>query len=84
MWSSLQEMLPRSGRCITTQWFAVLSRLAYLRLTYKHFHHGFHPTWADKDPLLGERIESLASAARRLQDEDGDEGDLGALFNPFR
>ena len=81
LWASLSSMFPDGSRCITLEWFTLLSNLAFLRFNYRHFHTGLLASWTEGDSLMSERLENLAAAARAVQDDDGS---LSELFDPFR
>ena len=81
LWASLLEMLPPTSRTVSPRWFSLLSKLAFLRFNFRHWHQNFCPTWTESDALLAERVENLASAAAALQGDDY--GCLQELFDPF-
>ena len=39
LWAALKDMFPAAARVISPEWFWLLAQLAYLRYTYRHFHH---------------------------------------------
>ena len=69
-WSSLKQMLPNEARCVSSRWFQVLARLAFLRHNIRHFQAGSTVPWADGDPLLSQRIQFFEDCARMLQQTD--------------
>ena len=86
VWSSLLDMFPDQARNISPEWFALCSKVAFLRFNYRHFHAGRSPPWCDGDPLMAERLDHLAAQLRLMADEgpdDGAEGAMAALYRPF-
>lgn len=69
-WSSLKQMPPNEARCVSSRWFQVLARLAFLRHNIRHFQAGSTVPWADGDPLLSQRIQFFEDCARMLQQTD--------------
>jgi hypothetical protein len=85
LWSLLSEMLPRAARRVSLRWFNLLCKVAFLRHNYTLYSQGSMPTWADKDPLLAQRIDALPLLLRVLADEQApDVAHLLPIFEAFR
>ena len=69
-WQHLHETLPAQARCLTLPWFMVLSRIAFLRHTYRHCNASYLPAWTRGDSLLSERIDALAASACGFEREE--------------
>ncbi|CAK0847656.1 unnamed protein product [Prorocentrum cordatum] len=86
VWGSLLDMFPDQARNVSPEWFALCSKVAFLRFNYRHFHAGRSPPWCDGDPLMAERLDRLAAQLRPMADEgpdDGAGGAMAALYRPF-
>ena len=80
-WSYLKDVLPAGARCVSEEWLELLTNLCFLRFNYTHFNKGWLPKWCNRDSLLAQRIDGLASCLRALQDEDP--GLFDHLFKSF-
>ena len=81
-WSFLLSVFPEQSRSMSLPWFKLLSDLAFLRVTYVHFNRSSLPPWAEKDSLLGERIEELFTCAQTTE-QDEDSNILAVLAREF-
>ena len=82
LWASMKEMLPDAARLLSLEWFETLSKLAFMRYNYRHFHHRLLPSWAESDSLIAERLDNICQAARALNDEESATA-LTRLCQPF-
>ena len=82
LWASLKDMLPNAARMVSLEWFEMLSKLAFMRYNYRHFHHRLLPSWAESDSLIAERLDNICQAARAMHDEESATG-LARLCQPF-
>jgi hypothetical protein len=82
LWASMKEMLPDAARLVSLEWFEMLSKLAFMRYNYRHFHHRLLPSWAESDSLIAERLDNICQAARAMHDEESPTG-LARLCQPF-
>lgn len=85
VWSSLLDMFPDQARNISPEWFALCSKVAFLRFNYRHFHAGQCPGWCHDDPLLAERVDHLAAQLRLMADQglERADGAMAGLWEPF-
>ena len=83
MWSTHNDMFPRSARRMGLKWFGLLANLAYLRDVYRHFHVGVLPPWAEDDALAAEAVENLVYLLPRMESGEGSSSSLDSLFEPF-
>ena len=87
MWSSYKDMMPLATRVRSVAWFNLLSKVAFLRYNYRHFHAKRLPKWSDRDALLAERLETLSEIVKLMADADTCDGStppLDELFSCFR
>ena len=82
LWASMKDMLPNAARLVSLEWFEMLSKLAFMRYNYRHFHHRLLPSWAESDSLIAERLDNICQAARAMHDEESATG-LARLCQPF-
>ena len=82
LWASMKDMLPTAARLVPLEWFEMLSKLAFMRYNYRHFHHRLLPSWAESDSLIAERLDNICQAARAMHDEESATG-LARLCQPF-
>ena len=82
LWASMKDMLPNAARLVSLEWFQMLSKLAFMRYNYRHFHHRLLPSWAESDALIAERLDNICQAARAMHDEESATG-LARLCQPF-
>ncbi|CAK0840273.1 unnamed protein product [Prorocentrum cordatum] len=68
LWSCLEDMVPSAARGVSLRWFRVLSMAMFLRYNYTHFNKDNLPTMAERDPLLGQRLATIAMLARAVND----------------
>ena len=82
-WALLKQMLPAAGKRISKRWYDIVAQLAFLRYNYWHYAAKHFPGWTDRDSLLSQRIEALATYAVAMQDELGQPEHLQSFFDPF-
>ena len=61
-WSSLKQMPPNEARCVSSRWFQVLARLAFLHHNIRRFQAGSTVPWADGDHFCYNESNSLKTA----------------------
>ena len=79
-WSQLKSMLPPGTKKVTLRYFRVLMLLVFLPYHYVHFTEGSLPPSAERDALLGQRLETVAAICQALPETDEH---LQPLFDPF-
>ena len=82
LWSGLDQMLPREARCMSLRWFNIMSRLMYVRVNIRHFAARCHPAFAEKDPLIAQRLQTMSMLVAAVAEIDG-ASHLQPLFEPF-
>ena len=82
LWASMKEMFPDAARLVSLEWFEMLSKLAFMRYNYRHFHHLLLPSWTETDSLIAERLDNICEAARAMHDEES-AARLARLCQPF-
>ncbi|CAK0885927.1 unnamed protein product, partial [Prorocentrum cordatum] len=83
LWSYLEDVMPSAARGVSLRWFRVLSVVMFLRYNYAHFNKDNLPTMAERDPLLGQRLATIAMLARAVNESDQGLSHLAPLFDPF-
>ena len=85
LWSSLLDMFPEQARNISPEWFALRSKVSFLRFNYRHFHSSKLAPWCHGDALLAERLEHLVSHLRFMAEQSLDDADdrMAELYRPF-
>ena len=85
LWATLLPMLPQAATRLSSRWFRILAQLTFVRYNYTHFSARDLPGFADRDPRLAQRVETMCMLAEAAGGVDGHVklDHLQPLFDPF-
>ena len=69
LWANYVDFFPDAATSMGVEWWSLLNQLGYMRYNYRHFNHAELPGFTHGDALLAQRIDSLVTLTRALQQD---------------
>ena len=64
VWSFYKAEFPVANRCMTPEYFNIMSSLLFMRFNLTHFKKGRLPPWLEGDSLMATKLDTILSMVR--------------------